>query len=86
MENIFELKSKVLLYEYRIKFLENRVLELENQVSDVEAYNNEKITSANNTKKEEVISALEYLKSKETKTKQDHISIYTLEVILKGLK
>jgi|688.fasta_scaffold574802_2 hypothetical protein len=86
MDNVFELKSKIALYEFRIKWLEAKVLDLENQVNDNENYQKEKQNSSNLEKKQEVTTALEYLKSKEVKTKQDQISIYTLEVILKGLK
>jgi hypothetical protein len=86
MDNVFELKSKIALYEFRIKWLETKVLDLENQVNDNENYQKEKQNSSNLEKKQEVTAALEYLKSKEAKTKQDQISIYTLEVILKGLR
>ena len=37
------------------------------------------------SKKEEILQSLEYLKSKQTKTKQDKESIYTLEMILKSM-
>lgn len=37
------------------------------------------------SKKEEVLQSLEYLKSKQTKTKQDKDSIYTLEMVLKSM-
>ena len=38
------------------------------------------------TKKEELIEALDFLKSKKVKTKQDKDSIYTLEMVLKNMK
>ncbi len=37
------------------------------------------------SKKEEVLQSLEYLKSKQVKTKQDKDSIYTLEMVLKSM-
>ena len=37
------------------------------------------------TKKDELLDALNYLKSKREKTKQDKDSIYTLEVLLKNM-
>ena len=37
------------------------------------------------SKKEEVLKSLEYLKSKQVKTKQDKDSIYTLEMVLKSM-
>lgn len=36
-------------------------------------------------KKDEIIDSLNYLRSKQTKTKQDKDSIYTLEMILKSM-
>jgi hypothetical protein len=74
------------LYKSKIQFLEKRILELEERLQnkiDLEIENKKEI---NQNKKDEVIQSLEYLKSKEVKTKQDQISIYTLEVILKGMK
>lgn len=38
-----------------------------------------------NSKKQELIDSLEYLKSKKTKTKKDKESIYTLEMVLKNM-
>lgn len=86
MENIDEMRGKIKFYEFYIDYIEKQLTDLENQLKDVESYQKEKLNTINNTKKEEVINALEYLKSKEVKTKQDQISIYTLEVVLKGLK
>ena len=74
------------LYKSKIQFLEKRILELEERLQnkiDLEIENKKEIDQ---NKKDEVIQSLEYLKSKEVKTKQDQISIYTLEVILKGMK
>lgn len=44
------------------------------------------ISNSNTSKNEELISSLNYLKSKKIKTKQDKDSIYTLEMILKNMK
>lgn len=38
-----------------------------------------------NSKKQELIDSLEYLKSKKVKTKNDKDSIYTLEMVLKNM-
>ena len=38
-----------------------------------------------NSKKQELIDSLEYLKSKKIKTKKDKDSIYTLEMVLKNM-
>ena len=37
------------------------------------------------SKRDELLESLNYLKSKETKTKQDKESIYTLEMVLKNM-
>jgi hypothetical protein len=37
-------------------------------------------------KKQEIVESLNYLKNKSIKTKQDRESIYSLEVVLKGMK
>lgn len=42
-------------------------------------------TTQPKSKKEEILQSLEYLKSKQNKTKQDKDSIYTLEMILKSM-
>jgi hypothetical protein len=42
--------------------------------------------SNDKSKKNEVISSLEYLKNKSVKTKQDKESIYSLEMVLKNMK
>lgn len=39
-----------------------------------------------NTKKNEVLNSLEYLKNKSVKTKQNKDSIYSLEMVLKNMK
>jgi len=65
------------------------VRELLNKSDKVER--NKSITSStsissntNKSKNEELVSSLNYLKSKKIKTKQDKESIYTLEMILKN--
>jgi hypothetical protein len=40
----------------------------------------------NNSKKDEVLESLNYLKNKKVKTKQDKESIYSLEMVLKNMK
>lgn len=67
------------------------VRELLNKPNKVER--NKSITSSTSTtsnsdksKNEELVSSLNYLKSKKFKTKQDKESIYTLEMILKNTK
>ena len=39
-----------------------------------------------NTKKDELIESLDYLKNKKVKSKQDKESIYSLEMVLKNMK
>jgi hypothetical protein len=78
------LKEK--MYETKIKFLEKRIIDLEQKLEGKISLEIATQKTISETKKQEVITALEYLKSKEVMTKQDQISIYTLEVVLKGLK
>ena len=42
--------------------------------------------SKSNTKKDEILDSLNYLKNKKVKTKQDKDSIYSLEMVLKNMK
>lgn len=44
-----------------------------------------KALSVKNSKKDELIDSLNYLKSKKVKTKQDKESIYSLEMVLKNM-
>lgn len=46
----------------------------------------EDIVTKPKSKKDEIIQSLNYLKSKEVKTKQDRDSIYTLEMVLRNMK
>ena len=39
-----------------------------------------------NSKKQEIMDSLKYLRSKQVKTKQDKESIYSLEMVLKNIK
>jgi hypothetical protein len=41
---------------------------------------------SNKSKKDDVLESLNYLKSKKVKSKQDHESIYSLEMVLKNMK
>ena len=43
-------------------------------------------TNKPKSKKDEIIEALEYMKSKKGKTKKDKESIYMLEMVLKNMK
>ena len=78
------LKEK--LYKTKIKFLERRITELEQKLESNLALEIDTQKKIDESKKQEIINSLDYLKSKEVRTKQDQISIYTLEVVLKGLK
>ena len=78
------LKEK--LYKTKIKFLERRITELEQKLESNLALEIDTQKKIDESKNQEIINSLDYLKSKEVRTKQDQISIYTLEVVLKGLK
>lgn len=44
------------------------------------------IESKPKSKRDEIVNSLNYLKSKDVKTKQDRESIYTLEMVLKNIR
>lgn len=52
---------------------------------DYDDYEDVQVITKPKSKKDELVDSLNYLKSKEFKTKQDRESIYTLEVILKNM-
>jgi hypothetical protein len=56
------------------------VLKTEKKLNNVKVKESPKVK----TKRDELVDALNYLKSKSDKTKQDKDSIYTLEVLLKN--
>jgi hypothetical protein len=56
--------------------------ELEYEYSTVETPPAPKVSN----KKQEIIDSLNYLKSKQVKTKQDKESIYSLEMVLRNMK
>jgi|688.fasta_scaffold203263_6 hypothetical protein len=80
-----QLKNLLFSYEKKVKYLEQRVQELETELfkKECELKSNQP-TKLN--KKEELVVALSYLKNKKVKTKQDNESIYSLEMILKNMK
>jgi hypothetical protein len=53
--------------------------------SQVENNMSVKSVPVSNSKKDEVLDSLNYLRSKKIKTKQDKDSIYSLEMVLKNL-
>jgi hypothetical protein len=53
--------------------------------SQVENNMSVKSVPVSNSKKDEVLDSLNYLRSKKIKTKQDKESIYSLEMVLKNL-
>jgi hypothetical protein len=53
--------------------------------NDYDDYEDVQVITKPKSKRDELVDSLNYLKSKEFKTKQDRESIYTLEVILKNM-
>jgi hypothetical protein len=78
--------EKIYKLKLRVHHLAKKVIELENEIKKRDSLKKSSFNINSREKKQEIIESLEYLKSKEVKTKQDQISIYTLEVVLKGLK
>jgi len=89
MEN--QLNAKLLIYEYerKINHLEQRIKDLENELfkKECQLKMTSKVTVKSvPNKRQEIINAIQYLKNKKVKTKQDHESIYSLEMVLKNMK
>ena len=89
MGNDLHIKLLTYGYEQRIKFLEQRVIDLETELYKKEL----QIRLATNTvvksvpsKRQEIVNAINYIKNKPVKTKQDKDSIYSLEMVLKNMK
>lgn len=77
--------STIYQYEQRIKYLESRVSELENELFMSKCSGHRQIRKESD-KKEELLSALKELKSKPKKTQKDKDNIGVLEVVLKNMK
>ena len=77
--------SKIYQYEQRIKYLESRIYELENELHMSKCLGNRQIRKPS-SKRDEVILALNEIKSKKKKTQRDKDTIEVLEVVLKNLK
>ena len=69
-------------YEQRIKYLESRILELENELHMSKCTGHRQIRKESNNK-EDLLLALKELKSKNKKTKKDKETIEILETVLK---
>jgi len=76
--------STIYQYEQRIKYLESRISELENELHMSKCLGNRQIRKPS-SKKDEVILALSELKSKKKKTQKDKDTIEVLEVVLKNM-
>lgn len=77
--------STIYQYEQRIKYLESRISELENELYMAKCSGHRQIRKESN-KKEELLLALKELKSKSKKTQKDKDTIGVLEVVLKNMK
>lgn len=69
-------------YEQRIKYLESRVSELENELFMSKCSGHRQIRKESNNK-EDLLLALKELKAKSKKTKKDKETIEILETVLK---
>ena len=69
-------------YEQRIKYLESRISELENELHMSKCIGHRQIRKESNNK-EDLLLALKELKAKSKKTKKDKETIEILETVLK---
>ena len=74
--------STIYQYEQRIKYLESRVSELENELFMSKCSGHRQIRKESNNK-EDLLLALKELKAKSKKTKKDKETIEILETVLK---
>lgn len=77
--------STIYQYEQRIKYLESRILEIENELHMSKCTGHRQIRKESN-KKEELVLALKELNSKTKKTQKDKDTIGVLEIVLKNMK
>jgi len=80
-------KTAVDIYQVLYPIKEKEIVYVDRIVTTSTCDNISVSTVSNDkSKKNEVISSLEYLKNKPVKTKQDKDSIYSLEMVLKNMK
>ena len=78
-------KNETYCLEKQILFLQKRVVELENEVFKLLCLSKSNISKPS-SKKMELISALNELKNKSSKTIKDRDTIYTIEMVLNNMK
>lgn len=89
MKNEIHIRRLTYEYECRIKHLERIIMELENELHKKEFLlkkSSKTSKSSPNSKRQEIVDAINYIKSKPHKTKQDRDSLYSLEMVLKNMK
>ena len=80
----FEEKNKIYSLTKQVEYLKSIINDLEIELFKHRCLN-QKVTSKKLSKKQELLSSLEYLKNKKVKTKQDQDSIYIIEMVLKSM-
>jgi hypothetical protein len=80
----FEEKNKIYSLTKQVEYLKSIINDLEIELFKHRCLN-QKVTSKKLSKKQELLSSLEYLKNKKVKTKQDRDSIYIIEMVLKSM-
>jgi hypothetical protein len=82
-----EIYNKLYSKEKEILVIENHIITQKEGVTINKSENKINVSSIPvNSKKDEILESLQYLKSKKFKTNQDKESIYSLEMVLKNLK
>jgi len=84
-DNIYWLYDELKTADLDISSWMNDLVDDDDNDDDYDDYEDVQVITKPKSKKDELVDSLNYLKSKEFKTKQDRESIYTLEVILKNM-
>jgi len=89
MEKDLLIRMQTYEYEQRIKYLEQVISDLEKELFKKDC----QLRMASNvvvksvpSKRQEIVNAINYIKNKPVKTKQDKESLYSLEMVLKNMK
>jgi len=84
-DNIYWLYDELKTADLDISSWMNDLVDDDDNDDDYDDYEDVQVITKPKSKRDELVDSLNYLKSKEFKTKQDRESIYTLEVILKNM-
>ncbi len=89
MEKDLLIRMQTYEYEQRIKYLEQVISDLEKELFKKDCQlrmTSNVVVKSVPSKRQEIVNAINYIKNKPVKTKQDKESLYSLEMVLKNMK